>query len=351
MRAAVPSSRVVHYKATPCGGGETTQAAGPSNIVERSDQGIECPRGHCGLPQLGRYWGDWANVDDAGTLQLGSLTVNRLGFGTMQLPGNGVWGPPKDRDQALSVLRRAVELGVDLLDTADSYGPNVAEELIHDALHPYPAGLKIATKAGLTRSGPDQWAPCGRPEYLRAQCESSLTRLGVDQIDLFQLHRVDPGVPADEQYGVLHALREEGKVREVGLSEVGVEEIEAAQRIVPIVSVQNQYNLGHRGGEDVVDYAEEHRIGFIPWFPLASGNLSRPDGPLEVVAQLLGVTASQVCLAWLLQRSPVMVPIPGTSSIEHLEENCAAAGITLTEPQYEELSGARKSLRRWALGA
>jgi len=351
MRAGVPFLRVVQHKATPCERGETTQGTEPGIIVERSDQGIEGARGHCGQLQLGRYWGDWANVDNAGTLQLGTLSVHRLGFGSMQLPGSGVWGPPKDRDRALQVLRRAVELGVDLIDTADSYGPNVAEDLIHDALYPYPAGLKIATKAGLTRSGPDQWAPNGRPEYLRAQCEGCLVRLGVDQIDLFQLHRVDPAVPADEQYGVLHALREEGKVREVGLSEVGVEEIEAAQRIVPIVSVQNQYNLGHRGGEDVVDYAEQHQIGFIPWFPLASGNLSRPGGPLDVIAQELGATVSQVCLAWLLHRSPVMVPIPGTASIEHLEENCAAADLTLTDTQYNELSDARKSMRRWALGA
>jgi aryl-alcohol dehydrogenase-like predicted oxidoreductase len=266
MRAAVPFSRVVQHQATPCYGGETTQGAGPSKIVERSDQGIECARGHCAQLQLGRYWGDWATVDDSDTLQLGTLTVHRLGFGTMQLPGSGVWGPPKDRGLAIRVLRRAVELGVDLLDTADSYGPNVAEELIREALYPYPAALKIATKAGLTRSGPNQWAPNGRPEYLREQCEGSLTRLGVDQIDLFQLHRIDPVVPADEQFGLMHALREEGKVREVGLSEVGVDEIEAAQRIVPIVSVQNQYNLGHRGADDVVDFAAHHQIGFIPWF-------------------------------------------------------------------------------------
>ena len=290
-------------------------------------------------------------VDNAGTLQLGTLTVHRLGFGTMQLPGRGVWGPPEDRDVAVRVLRRAVELGVDLIDTADSYGPYVSEDLIFEALHPYPPALKIATKAGLTRSGPDQWSPCGRPEYLRQQCEGSLARLGVDQIDLFQLHRVAPDVPADEQFGLLHSLREEGKVREVGLSEVSVDQIEAAQRIVPIVSVQNQYNIGQRGADDVVDYAESQGIGFIPWFPLASGKLSRPGGPLDVIAQELGATVSQVCLAWLLRRSPVMLPIPGTSSIEHLEENCAAAEIVLTEKHYEELSEARKSMRRWAMGA
>jgi pyridoxine 4-dehydrogenase len=290
-------------------------------------------------------------AENTDTLQLGTLTVHRLGFGTMQLPGSGVWGPSRDHDGALAVLRRALQLGVDLLDTADSYGPNVAEELIREALHPYPPDLKIATKAGLTRSGPDQWAPCGRPDYLRQQCEGSLKRLDVEQIDLFQLHRIDPEVPADEQFGELKALRDEGKVREVGLSEVNVSEIEAAQRIVPIVSVQNLYNIGQRTADDVVDYCEQQQIGFIPWFPLASGNLSRPGGPLDVVAQEVGATVCQISLAWLLHRSPVVVPIPGTSSIAHLEENCAASSITLTDAQYKDLTDARKPLRRWVRGA
>jgi aryl-alcohol dehydrogenase-like predicted oxidoreductase len=210
-------------------------------------------------------------IEDSGTCRLGGFTVHRLGFGTMQLPGPGVWGPSGDHAGAIAVLRRAVELGVDLLDTADAYGPDVAEELIREALHPYPESLRIATKAGLTRSGPGEWASCGRPEYLRRQCEGSLERLGVERLDLFQLHRVDPAVPADEQFGVLSDLREEGKVAEVGLSEVGVDQIEAARRIVPLVSVQNQYNIATRGADDVVDYCEQNGIGFIPWAPLASG--------------------------------------------------------------------------------
>jgi pyridoxine 4-dehydrogenase len=286
---------------------------------------------------------------ESGTLQLGSLTVNRLGFGSMQLTGPGVWGPPRDHDGVIAVLRRAVELGVDLIDTADSYGPNVAEELIREALHPYPAGLKIATKAGLTRSGPDEWHDCGRPDYLREQCEGSLRRLGVEQIDLFQLHRVDAKVPADDQFGLLKELRDEGKVAEVGLSEVSVAQIEAANRIVPIVSAQNQYNIALRQCDDVVDFCEQEQIGFIPWFPLGSGKLSRPGGPVDRVASELGATVSQVCLAWLLRRSPVMLLIPGTSSLGHLEENCAASELSLTEAQYEELTDARKPLRRWAL--
>jgi aryl-alcohol dehydrogenase-like predicted oxidoreductase len=287
--------------------------------------------------------------DDSGTLRVGALTVHRLGYGTMQLTGPGVWGPPADRDGALAVLRRAVELGVDLLDTADSYGPHVAEELIREALHPYPDSLVIATKAGFTRSGPGQWTEDGRPAHLRAQCEGSLTRLGVERIDLFQLHRVDPKVPADEQFGLLRELRDEGKVAEVGLSEVDVATVEAARAIVPVASVQNLYNIGQRTAEDVLDHCERNGIAFLPWFPLASGKLSRPGGPLDTVANETGATVSQVCLAWLLARSPVMVPIPGTASLSHLEENCAAGGLTLTEAQLATLDGKRKRLRRWAL--
>jgi pyridoxine 4-dehydrogenase len=288
-------------------------------------------------------------VEDSGSCQLGALSVHRLGFGTMQLTGPGVWGPPGDHDTAIAVLRRAVELGVDLIDTADSYGPNVAEELVREALHPYPASVRIATKAGFTRPGPGQWVECGRPEYLRRQCEGSLQRLGVERIDLFQLHRVDPVVPAEEQFGALRDLRDEGKVAEVGLSEVGIETIETARRIVPLVSVQNHYNIAMRTSDDVVEYCEQNHIGFIPWFPLASGKLSKPGGPVDRIAGQLGATVSQVSLAWLLRRSPVMLPIPGTSSLDHLEENCAAASLTLSDQQFAELSEARKPLRRWAL--
>ncbi len=288
-------------------------------------------------------------VDVSGTLELGSLEVRRLGFGTMQLTGPGVWGAPGDHDGAIEVLRRAVDLGVNLIDTADSYGPDVAEELINEALYPYPEGLTIATKAGFTRPGPDVWVECGRPEYLAAQCEGSLRRLGVDHIDLFQLHRIDPAVPAADQFGALKELRDAGKVKEVGLSEAGVDDIELARSIVPVVTVQNQYNIAQRGADDVIDYCEEHRIGFIPWFPLGSGKLSRNGGPLDTVAREVGATVSQVSLAWLLRRSPVMLPIPGTSSSSHLEENCAAAAVSLTDAQYDTLVDARKPLRRWAL--
>jgi pyridoxine 4-dehydrogenase len=290
-------------------------------------------------------------VIESGTMELGALTVHRLGFGAMQLTGEGVWGPPEDHDEAIRVLRRSVELGVDLIDTADSYGPNVAEELIREALHPYPDGLKIATKAGLTRSGPNQWEPNGQPDYLRRQCEGSLQRLGVEQIDLYQLHRVDSKVPAAEQFGLMKELQDEGKILEFGLSEVSVAQITDAQAVLPVVSVQNQYNIAQRSADDVVDFCQEHGIGFIPWFPLASGKLSRPGGPVDRIAHELGATTSQISLAWLLRRSPIMLPIPGTSSVQHLEENCAAASVTLSDAQFAELTDARKAFRRWAMSS
>jgi aryl-alcohol dehydrogenase-like predicted oxidoreductase len=267
----------------------------------------------------------------------------------MQLTGAGVWGPPADRDKALRVLRRAVELGVNLIDTADSYGPNVAEELIREALYPYQEGIAIATKAGFTRSGPNQWLECGRPDHLRAQCEGSLRRLDVERIDLFQLHRIDPQIDADEQFGLLKELRDEGKVREVGLSQVTTEQIEAALRIVPVASVQNLYNIAQREADDVIDFCEENKIGFIPWFPLGSGKLSGSGGPLHKLASELGVTESQVAIAWLLRRSSMMLPIPGTSSIEHLEENCEAASFAFSDTAYKELTDSRREIRRWAL--
>lgn len=276
-------------------------------------------------------------VSASGTLTAGPLRFHRLGYGAMQLTGPGVWGPPRDPEAAVAVLRRAVELGVDFIDTADSYGPHVSEELIREALHPYPEGLVIATKAGLTRAGPDDWRPVGRPEYLRQQCEMSLRRLGVERIDLFQLHRIDPKVPAEEQFGLLAELLEEGKVAAVGLSEVGVDEIRSARRIVPVATVQNRYNLVDRGSEAVLDHCEAERIGFVPWFPVASGRLARPGGPLEQVARDAGASAAQVALAWLLRRSPVMVPIPGTSSVAHVEENCAAAEVELSDEQFATL--------------
>ena len=287
-----------------------------------------------------------ANVE---TMELGALNVRRLGFGTMQLTGPGVWGPPRDHDGAIKVLRRSVELGVNFIDTADSYGPHIAEELIREALYPYPRNLVIATKAGFTRSGPNQWEECGRPDYLRSQCEGSLRRLGVEQIDLFQLHRIDPDVDANEQFGLLRTLRDEGKVREVGLSQVSVEQISAARLIVPVVSVQNLYNIAQREDDDVINFCELNDIGFIPWFPLGSGRLSADGGPLERTASDLGVTTSQVSLAWLLRRSSVMLPIPGTSSLAHLAENCDAANILLSDEKYEELTDSRRSIRRWAL--
>jgi aryl-alcohol dehydrogenase-like predicted oxidoreductase len=261
-----------------------------------------------------------------GTFKLGDMVVHRLGYGAMQLTGKGIWGPPRDPAEAIRVLRRAVELGVDFIDTADSYGPYVSEELIAQALHPYPAGLVIATKAGLARTGPGEWHPLGRPEYLRQECEMSLRRLEVERIDLFQLHRIDPKVPAGEQFGLLRDLQKEGKVRHVGLSEVSVAEIEAARAVVPIVSVQNLYNLLNRKAEAVVDHCEKESLGFIPWFPIASGKLLDPDGPVARIAKAAGATPSQVSLAWLLRRSKAMLPIPGTSSVAQYEELTKIAG-------------------------
>jgi aryl-alcohol dehydrogenase-like predicted oxidoreductase len=270
----------------------------------------------------------------------GDLPVHRLGFGAMQLTGPGVWGEPDNRAEAIAVLRGAIELGINLIDTADSYGPYVSEELIREALHPYPNGLVIATKAGLARTGPSRWIPLGRPEYLRQECEMSLRRLGVERIDLFQLHRIDPKVPADDQFGVLRDLQKEGKIRYVGLSEVNVAEIEAARRIVPIATVQNQYNLAYRNSEDVLDYCTRKNIGFIPWFPLATGDLAKPHGTLIKIAKVLGATPAQVALAWLLKKSPVMLPIPGTSKVKHLEENAAAVLMNLDDSIVEELANA-----------
>lgn len=267
----------------------------------------------------------------------GDLPVRRLGFGAMRITGEGVWGPPADRAGAIAVLRRAVELGVTLIDTAESYGPNVSEELIREALHPYPDGLVIATKGGFDRSGPGAWETNGRPERLREGLEGSLRRLGVDTIDLFQLHRIDPGVPADDQFGALLDFQREGKIRHIGLSETGVEEIEAARRHFPVVSVQNRYNLGDREWEPVVDYCDCEGIGFIPWYPLAVGKLAEDGGPLAGIAAAHGARPAQVALAWLLRRTPVMLPIPGTSKVAHLEENVAAAGIELTDEEFASI--------------
>jgi pyridoxine 4-dehydrogenase len=275
----------------------------------------------------------------SGTFTLGGdMAVNRLGFGAMRLTGKGVWGPPADHDECVRVLRRAVELGVNFIDTADSYGPAVCEELIREALHPYPDGLVVATKAGLLRTGPDEWTPMGFPAYLRQECEMSLRRLGVDRIDLFQLHRIDPKFPAADQIAELAALQEEGKIRHIGLSEVNVEQLGAAQRIAPIVSVQNMYNLTVRTAEPLLDACQAQGIGFIPWFPLAAGPLAAPDGPLQPIAARHGASPSQLALAWLLKRSPVILPIPGTSSVAHLDENTAAAEITLSDDEFAEMS-------------
>ncbi len=270
----------------------------------------------------------------------GDLPVNRLGFGAMRLTGKGVWGPPDDHDECVRVLRRLVELGVNFIDTADSYGPFVSEELIKEALHPYADGLVVATKAGLLRTGPDEWPPLGFPAYLRQQCEMSLRRLGLDTIDLFQLHRIDTKFPAEDQVGELVKLQQEGKIRHIGLSEVTVDQLEAAQNVATIVSVQNMYNLSVRTAEPVLEACESQDIGFSPWFPLAAGPRAAADGPLQRIAADHGASASQLALAWLLKRSPVLLPIPGTSKVAHLEENVAAASIELSDDEFDTLSKA-----------
>ncbi len=279
------------------------------------------------------------NASASGQFTIGDITINRLGYGAMRITGRGVWGPPSDRNAALATLRRLPELGVNFIDTADSYGPNVSEELIREALHPYD-GLLIATKAGLTRQGPDQWTPNGRPAYLIAQAKGSLKRLGVERIDLWQLHRIDPGVPRDEQFGAVRQLLDEGIILHAGLSEVSVAEIEAARRVFPVVTVQNRYNLVDRDSEDVLAYCTANRIGFIPWFPLAAGKLTRPGGVVDRIAKAHAATPGQVALAWLLEHSPVILPIPGTLHVAHLEENVAAAALTLSSEEIGELDAA-----------
>src|SRR6195952_1030236 len=283
------------------------------------------------------------SAQSSGTFSFGGKTqVHRLGFGAMRLTGEGIWGEPKDRAEAKRVLQRALELGVNFIDTADSYGPYVSEEIIAEALHPYPKGLFIATKAGLVRTGPNQWQPLGRPEYLQQEVEMSLRRLKVERIDLWQLHRIDPKVPVEESLAPIKKLQEQGKILHVGLSEVKPHEIDQARKVIEIVSVQNLYNLGDRQHEDVVDYCTKHNLGFIPWFPVAAGKLARPGGKLDSAAKKHNATVSQLSLAWLLHRSPVMLPIPGTSSVKHLDENVAAAVVNLTDSEWREIEEAAK---------
>ena len=279
-------------------------------------------------------------ITASGTFALGGdLPVHRLGFGAMRITGEGIWGEPRDRDEALRVLRRAVELGVDFIDTADSYGPFVSEDLIREALHPYD-GVVVATKGGLTRSGPGAWEQVGRPEYLRQCVEMSLRRLGVEQIPLWQLHRIDAQVPVEESLGAVKELQDAGKIQHIGLSEVSVAEIEQARKVVDVVSVQNLYNVANRQSEEVLSYCEREGIGFIPWFPVAAGDLAKPGGIVDELAKEHEATHAQLALAWLLRRSPVMLPIPGTSSVAHLEENCLAGTVQLTDEEYDTLTAA-----------
>lgn len=283
-----------------------------------------------------------ADASRAGTFEIGGrIRINRLGFGAMRLTGPGIWGEPADRAEALRTLRRLPELGVNFIDTADSYGPDVSELLIREALHPY-RDILVATKAGLARTGPDRWIPLGRPEYLIQQAYRSLRQLGVDQIGLWQLHRIDPKVPRDEQFGAVRELLDRGVIQCAGLSEVSVADIEAARKVFPVATVQNRYNLTDRGSEAVLEYCEKHGIGFIPWYPLGAGALTRPGSILSQIAEKHGATPSQIALAWALKRSPVMLPIPGTSKVAHLEENVGAASISLTDEEFAALDQRRR---------
>jgi aryl-alcohol dehydrogenase-like predicted oxidoreductase len=277
------------------------------------------------------------NAAKSGTFKIGGdLPVHRLGFGAMRITGEGVWGPPKDKAEAISVLQDLSGLGIDFIDTADAYGPEVSENLIREALYPY-KGVVIATKGGLTRSGPGSWSPQGDPDYLTKAAHQSRERLKVERIDLWQLHRIDPKVPRDEQFAAIKALMKDGVIRHAGLSEVSVEEIKAAQTVFPVATVQNRYNLADRASEDVLDYCEKHGIGFIPWFPLAAGDLSAPGGALDKIAHAHKVSPGAIALAWLLKRSPAMLPIPGTSKQKHLEENVATAGVNLSDEEFKFL--------------
>ena len=286
---------------------------------------------------------EWPMSGIAETFKLGGdLEVRRLGFGAMRIVGDGVWGEPKDAENSKRVLRRAVELGVNLIDTADAYGPDVSERLIGEALAPYPAGLVIATKGGLIRQGPGKWAPVGRAEYLIQQVEMSLRLLKTERLELWQLHRIDPKTPVEESLGAVKELRKQGKIRHIGLSEVKVPEIEQARKVVEIVSVQNKYNIGDRAHEDVLEYCEKNGIAFIPWSPVAAGKLAQPGGVLDEVAKKHEATVSQLSLAWLLHHSPVILPIPGTSSVKHLEENVKAAEVSLSDAEWAEIEAAAK---------
>lgn len=280
---------------------------------------------------------------NSGTFRIGGdLTVNRLGFGAMRVTGPGVWGEPADREEALGVLRRLPELGIDFIDTADSYGPDVSEKLIREALHPYGKTV-VATKAGLMRRGPNIWIPNGDPDYLIENANRSRDKLGVEVIDLWQLHRIDPRVPRDEQFAAVKSLLDSGVIRHAGLSEVSVEEIKAAQTVFPVATVQNRYNLAERGSEAVLNYCEANGIGFIPWYPLAAGDLARPGTVLDDIARAHNAAPSQIALAWVLKRSPVILPIPGTSNVKHLEENTAAAAIVLNDDEFTALDRAARA--------